>query len=363
MPAHDPFAFKPFANDMGGSSSTGQSCDPFGDEIGSWNNAQPQPQAPQKVVGVDPFASSTFQIQPQIQAPAAPSWVEPHATFCSNAPVESIFSYMKQALTKHCDIQADERTCQIRCIVYTPSRCLFHVNLYTSNGETLVEFQRRSGCVLTFNGLFNDMLNTVSGIISRMYASQQAFDPSQLTQNFSLNPAGLADFEDTTMDFGMPQQEFNNLLGSALDMMLNPYFEAQREGAQSLSFLLKEQGGKLNDQHVPLILAALPKLLEAMHQELIHSGAVCANQLLALVRERIPNSVSAFIPCLMRAMVAPNCLENRDTKRHASAALLTLSNRADLASQLVQYRSQLERCRNMDDETVRVNISQILSAI
>lgn len=319
------------------------------DEVGFWNTHTQNRSS-------DPFAGA-----PVLKK--SPVWVEPSTTIVSNKNPSDVYKALTEALDAY-DIEANETNSKIRGLVYTPSRCSFAVNMFEGDDSTLVEFQRRSGCALSFNSMFNDALSALAPIITRLYSSQVPFeiDPCRDRAPKPLLCSMLDVFPPCT------DEEFDETLQGFCAMLEDPFFESQQEVGCSLMDWLQCDSNveRLQMDHL-LKLGNLvnSSLLASGHHELLHSGSVSMDLLLqiALQRNEITNGLVGLVPAMVSIIRSPDVLENRDTKRHVTSGLKTLASNSTIASQLVQCKGDLQLYQRSSDARIRDNVVSILDLL
>lgn len=361
--ASDPFAFSNHSQSM--SSGFGGSCsssyNPNGsngskgdklEEVGFWDSNGDTSIGAQR----DPFPFTN-----NCSLPACPMMIQRHSTFLSHEQPRVIFQRLKEALSHldYLDFDAKQDKFSIKGITYQPTRCIFKVNMFENkDGARVVEFQRRSGCTMSFNNVYNQVLRSLAPIVTRLYASQTNF--SLQSVRCSLPPMDDINFSE---NFSASQQELDVALEAFVEMLENKFFECQREGVSSLALFLSSSGARLNSEMRLRLLKLLQKLLLSLSSELARGAALSINLLLA--SSDLPNAFGEVLPSLIQSLQTPDSLENRDTKRHASAALLVFAKDSKFNKQFSSkdFRKDLLLFSSSGDKTLSKNSSAILSIL
>lgn len=351
--ASDPFAFanssQSVSSGFGSGSGFGSKADKL-EEVGFWDTS----------ISTGNQTAAGFPFVPNCSLPTCPMMVQQHSTFVSQEQPRAIFQRLKEALG-HLDFDANEDKFSIKAITFRPARCVFKVSMYENkDGARVVEFQRRSGCSMAFNVVYNDVLRALAPVVNRLYASQTPFDPSRV--RCSLPPMDI-NFSD---DFSTSQQELEMALEAFCEMMEAKFFEVQREGVNGLSIWLRKEASRLNLQQQLRLVKLLQTLLVSLQQELARSAAVSISLLLEQAKGGVLNGFGDLLPNLIQVVQTPDSLENRDTKRHSSAALKSLSLFSQFKAQFhsfPDFKKDLELFSRSSDKILSTNSYEILAAV
>jgi len=164
---------------------------------------------------LNPFRADVARPRPIQEIPL---YVEKATSFMCNLSPEDIFDKVTTALDSHnVDYEYQPLKNKIKGICYPNNmQCTFHVHVYQSKtGEKLVEFQRRSGCVIAFSQFYSRL---VADSLSSVLSSGKAPKEAQATVS--------SDASDVKLDELTVQSLFEMIQSCNIDV--------QRQGLQTL---------------------------------------------------------------------------------------------------------------------------------
>jgi len=172
---------------------------------------------------------SSLQLNPALRAEvvarprpiqAAPVYIDKATSFLCRLAPEDIFDKITLALDSHnVDYEYQPLKNKIKGICYPNNiQCSFHVHVFqSSSGEKLVEFQRRSGCVVAFSQFFSRL---VADSLSSLLTNKSAPSPPVATSAPKLDSADVK-LDDITVQ-------------SLFEMIQSCNVDVQRQGLHTL---------------------------------------------------------------------------------------------------------------------------------
>lgn len=275
------------------------------------------PEASFRTMYIEQTTGQTQQLQPE------PIYYEKYSSFTSSSSPQVLLQDLSQVLTARSNV--DHEPCmeknKIKGVAYENNgRCTFKIRLYQSGavGKILCEFQRRSGCVVSFNKFYRRTLVDIPSHVStnvrggdwisnidRVEAQADAEPSVQLDDATAVNLISMAGCDNV---------------------------DVQREGAQALASVAKSPCNQVKlaemYQKAPeesRLVQLLQKLLSSVDTELCRSGSVL---LCCLSSQDSMKSVLAqnLLEKMVAVLNAPQSFETSDSKRQVAQALATLSS-------------------------------------
>lgn len=201
--------------------------------------------------------------------PSAPYPVDPYHFHCFRAQTSSaLVMEITQALNQ-CDVEYSFQPwkCKFKCVKYVHySLVEFIVRVYTTqHGVLLVEFQRRSGSALIWDGLYSVLYHKLAQWVDpQASACPQSGGQKKVlvvtADSSASTPSSSQLSPQVWRTFGAnPNRESSGL--EAMEIMVtSKYIDAQREGCAGLAMLTEdEQGARLavkQELLEPLVTAA-----------------------------------------------------------------------------------------------------------
>jgi len=165
-------------------------------------------------------------MRPEMARPIqdAPAYVEKATSFLCSCHTDDIFGKITGALDSHnVDYEYQPLKNKIKGLCYPNNiQCTFHVHVFMSkSGDKLVEFQRRSGCVVAFSQFFSRLVaDSLSSLLPK--GNNKPTQPNQQTNSIpQLDTTTELKLDDVTVQ-------------SLFEMIQSPNVDVQRQGLQTL---------------------------------------------------------------------------------------------------------------------------------
>jgi hypothetical protein len=269
---------------------------------------------------IEQTTGGTQQLQPE------PIYYEKYSSFTSSSSPQALLQDIAQVLTARSNV--DHEPCmeknKIKGVAYENNgRCTFKIRLYQSNtaDRILCEFQRRSGCVVSFNKFYRRTLSDIPSHVSTKVGNGDWISNIDRVE-------AQADAEGAEPSVQLDDATAVNLISMAgCDNV-----DVQREGAQALANVAKFPLNQVKlaemYQKAPeesRLMQLLQKLLSSMDTELCRSGSVL---LCCLSTQESMKAVLAsnLLDKMVAVLDAPQSFETSDSKRQVAQALATLSS-------------------------------------
>lgn len=255
-------------------------------------------------------------VQPRTLDPT-PVYFEKYSSFTSTSlPQELLQDICKSFSAKtNVDFEPCLAKNKIKGVAYECSgRCSFKVRLYrgTVPGTALCEFQRRSGCVVSFNKFYRRCLADIAVHVRNNNEKQGSWLANLNRLEIQANEEPAVQLDTATA---------SNLIAMAgCDCV-----DVQREGAQALVGVCQHAINQaklceMQDQVLPL----LQKLLTSADVELCRSGCVLLSSIAG--QEVLGQALAQQLCQAMCAVLdGPSSFERLDSKRQVVSALSLLS--------------------------------------
>lgn len=253
------------------------------------------------------LAALDFQSR-DIEIPACPIYFETWSSFATdNADILSQITHYFTLFNVNFDFVADKSkikgSFQENC-----NSCTFRVRLFQApDGHGyLVEFQRRAGCVVTFNNLYRRTLQSAARHVSHMFGDVPMPSPSPLDDE---------PLEPLPVKLDEPSVRALYLIASS------DYVDVQREGLRTLAYL------SANDHNQSIIAR---HLLEVNAQ---NNAASATTPTAASKAEATSSSAAGELPqpiCDLVATLLQRVSDNAESARHAVALLANICHSSEL---------------------------------
>jgi len=295
-----------------------------------------------------------------------PAWIDPHVSFISREnPVilfAQICAFLKQSAV---DIQAFHRKLKISVVSYglaSPLPTTVRIRLYRQqHGQTVVEFQKRSGCSAVCMRLFRATVAGIGTSVSRLYSQPPRDPPHQPPHQAPIQQAALP-FPSTLLPLASSLLPSAELVGNLFDGSNSVFLDQQKEAISELVSLSSTHGACLI-QSKQDIVGWLVRLLLSEDDDIVRCGAlILSNTIQAIAACRSgPSSVATeLLDPMFEVLGCPWSLVRADTKRHLSAALAELAKAG--ATFPPQYLQRMEKYDSVEDEVLRKNIAMARSS-
>jgi hypothetical protein len=300
-----------------------------------------------------------------------PLYVEKATSFMCTLPPEDIFEKVTSALDSHnVDYEYLPLKNKIKGICYPNNmQCTFHVHVFQSKtGEKLVEFQRRSGCVIAFAQFFSRLVaDSLSSVLSSGKAPKQAQET-------------VTDSSDVKLDELTVQSLFEMIQSCNIDV--------QRQGLQTLfnvaiddankKVLMQSPIQKISSNSSPssrasvvTVFDVLKQLLSSKDEQVVHYAAMIlqsfsSSECSGMCRQLISHPLLDSMFDILNSTWAQS-LSLRAAKRTLAQTISTLSKMH--AKELMgfpnssKYVQTLERYSCCSDLSMRKFCSQSLDEL
>jgi len=276
------------------------------------------------------FRTQTMYIE-QVQARALepePIYFEKYSSFSSNSSAQTLLGEISAVFTARSNVDHEPSfdKNKIKGVAYENNgRCTFKVRLYQGSvpGTLLCEFQRRSGCVVSFNKFYRRTIADITSHVNKVAGEK--------TGNWLKN-IEQADLAMNAMNAESVQLDDATAM-NLISMAGCDNVDVQREGAQALANVAKSPLNQVKLAETQMrVVELLQKLLGSVDTELCRSGSVLLCCMSA--QESLRSSIA--LSCLEKMVAildAPPSFESTDSKRQVAQALAILS--ASVAAEIV----------------------------
>lgn len=299
--------------------------------------------------------SASLQTHQLPELDPAPVYFEKYSSFYSRSRPEVLLSDLHRVFSEMEGVDHD--LCPAKCKIKgfangVTGRCAFKVQLFWSvEAMVLCEFQRRSGCVVSFNKFWKrslTSLTTHAPILPDLGISHLS-DVSDLV---SLPPAIAATtkpiLERATIDRLVAMAGCGNV-------------DVQREGSAALATISQVHSHSFIEV-LPQLLPLLRKLMLANDDELCRNACVfLAN--LCFSEICCTEVVSSLLSCMLNLLKEPGHLGRRDSKRHIARALFECSKTPCGVCALRPHVSLLQGYRDTQDSALQGSIRGTLERL
>jgi len=229
-------------------------------------------------------------------------------------------------------------------------RCAFKVQLFWHQGMiVLCEFQRRSGCVVSFNKFWKKSLGSL-----KIHApSLPETSIHYLSDNIDCAslPAAFAESAKTVLE--------RDTVDRLVAMAGCDNVDVQREGSAALAAISQSNSQQLSAS-LPQLVPLLQKLMLANDEELCRNACVFLANL--CVSEACRAEVmKSLLMNMLNLLTEPGHMGRRDSKRHVARALFECSKTPCGVSALNPHVSILQSYRNAQDSALQGSIRGTLA--
>lgn len=271
-----------------------------------------------------------------------PIYFEKYSSFTSTSNPQDLLKDIATSFdaATNVDHECSLEKNKIKGVVYgTPGRCTFKVRLFSAQrpDEVLCEFQRRSGCVVSFNKFYRRTLVNIPkhvNVQQKGQAPQSTWlaNSDRLEQLASEEPAVQLDTDTAANLIAMAGCE---------------NVDVQREGAQALASIARHVCNQEKLAEAELqerVVLLVEKLISSDDVELCRSGCVLLCSLTQTQNMQLQLRLGNLTKSMARVMDGPSSFERIDSKRQVARAVLALSKNCTTSLQplvaLIEKHSQ-----------------------
>jgi len=288
------------------------------------------------------------------QLDPVPVYYEKYSSFYTPSRPEALLRDMNQLFNDMEGVDHDLKPskCKIKGFANgVTGRCAFKVQLFWHQGETILcEFQRRSGCVVSFNKFWKKSL----GSLSKNHApTLPETSISYLSDNIDCAslPAAFAESAKTILE--------RDTVERLVAMAGCDNVDVQREGSAALAAISQSNSQQLSDS-LPQIVPLLRKLMLANDEELCRNACVFLANLCVSEACRV-EVVKSLLMNMLSLLTEPGHMGRRDSKRHVARALFECSKTPCGVSALSPHVSILQGYRDTQDSALQGSIRGTLA--
>jgi len=212
----------------------------------------------------------------------------------------------------------------------------------------LCEFQRRSGCVVSFNKFWKKALGALS---SHTPTLCEASISHMAETNELVLPSALAGTVPTELE--------RDIVDRLVGMASSENVDVQREGSAALASISQTSSQPLIEG-LPKLLDVVDKLMMANDEELCRNACVFLANLCGLDACR-PQVVKKLTENMLSLLTEPGHMGRRDSKRHVARALFECSKASCGARALSPHVNVLQGYRNAQDAALQESIRGTLA--
>jgi hypothetical protein len=229
-------------------------------------------------------------------------------------------------------------------------RCAFKVQLFWHQGTIILcEFQRRSGCVVSFNKFWKKSLGSLKSHAPTLPETSISY----LSDNIDCAslPAAFAETAKTILE--------RDTVDRLVAMAGCDNVDVQREGSAALAAISQSNSQQLSDS-LPQIVPLLRKLMLANDEELCRNACVFLANLCVSESCRV-EVVKSLLMNMLSLLTEPGHMGRRDSKRHVARALFECSKTPCGVSALSPHVSILQGYRDTQDSALQGSIRGTLA--
>jgi hypothetical protein len=229
-------------------------------------------------------------------------------------------------------------------------RCAFKVQLFWHQGKIILcEFQRRSGCVVSFNKFWKKSL----GSLKNHSPTLPETSISYLLDNIDCGslPAAFAESSKTVLE--------RDTVDRLVAMAGCDNVDVQREGSAALAAISQSNSQQLSGS-LPQLVPLLRKLMLANDEELCRNACVFLANLCVSEACRA-EVVKSLLKNMLNLLTEPGHMGRRDSKRHVARALFECSKTPCGVSALSPHVSILQGYRDTQDTALQGSIRGTLA--
>jgi len=229
-------------------------------------------------------------------------------------------------------------------------RCAFKVQLFWHQGTlVLCEFQRRSGCVVSFNKFWKKSLGSLKSHSPALPETSISYLLDSIDCG-SLPPA-FAETSKTVLE--------RDTVDRLVAMAGCDNVDVQREGSAALAAISQSNSQQLSGS-LPQLVPLLRKLMLANDEELCRNACVFLANLCVSEACRV-EVVKSLLMNMLNLLTEPGHMGRRDSKRHVARALFECSKTPCGVSALSPHVSILQGYRDTQDSALQGSIRGTLA--
>jgi len=297
-------------------------------------------------VGLEPYLE-IHQLDP------VPVYYEKYSSFYTPSRPDTLLRDIHRIFTEMEGVDHDLKPskCKIKGFANgVTGRCSFKVQLFWHQGTiVLCEFQRRSGCVVSFNKFWKKSLGSL-----KTHAPTLAENSiSYLSDNIDCAslPAAFAESTKTVLE--------RDTVDRLVAMAGCDNVDVQREGSAALAAISQSNSQQLSGS-LPQLVPLLRKLMLANDEELCRNACVFLANLCVSEVCRV-EVVKSLLMSMLNLLTEPGHMGRRDSKRHVARALFECSKTACGVSALSPHVSILQGYRDTQDSALQGSIRGTLA--
>jgi len=297
-------------------------------------------------VGLEPYLE-IHQLDP------VPVYYEKYSSFYTPSRPETLLRDIHRIFNEMEGVDHDLKPskCKIKGFANgVTGRCSFKVQLFWHQGTiVLCEFQRRSGCVVSFNKFWKKSLGSLKTHAPALPESSI----SHLSDNINCAslPAAFAESAKTVLE--------RDTVDRLVAMAGCDNVDVQREGSAALAAISQSNSQQLSDS-LPQLVPLLRKLMLANDEELCRNACVFLANLCVSEACRV-EVVKGLLMNMLNLLTEPGHMGRRDSKRHVARALFECSKTACGVSALSPHVSILQGYRDTQDSALQGSIRGTLA--
>lgn len=297
-------------------------------------------------LGVEPYLE-IHQLDP------VPVYFEKYSSFFTPSSPEPLLRDLHRVLNQMEGVDYDLKPSKCKIKGYAngvTGRCSFKVQLFWSQGNTILcEFQRRSGCVVSFNKFWKKALGCLKAHAPSLPENNVSYF-SDAIDCVSL-PAAIAESTRTVLE----RETVDRLVAMAgCDNV-----DVQREGSAALAAISQSNSQELKD-YLPQLVPLVRKLMLANDEELCRNACVFLANLCVCEACRA-DVVKSLLDNMLSLLVEPGHMGRRDSKRHVARALFECSKTPCGVAALTPHVSILQGYRDTQDVALQGSIRGTLA--
>mmetsp|Transcript_9697 Transcript_9697/g.10973 ORF Transcript_9697/g.10973 Transcript_9697/m.10973 type:complete len:452 (-) Transcript_9697:231-1586(-) len=324
-----------------------------------------------------PHQKAKGLVEPDLVAPVpyyklqdAPIYVEQFTSFLSRVSAGEILHRAQSLfLELRVDTECSQRKHSIKGLVYVQGAAvLFKLKVFKHcSGIRLVEFQRRSGCVVAFNGFYQDVVARLHDLVACELAVWQEGEEIPIRREVE-GPDCIQGVPMSLDGLGAVELD-QSCIQSLVGMAGSTHMDVQCEGLRALAGV---SSSDFNQQALTAEETA-NTIIQCLRDGLVQEGEIgqWASLLLSHVTSgqfNLRSQSLELLESMAKILAAPSCLSNRATKRQVASAVAALAqtHSADLLasahySTLLEALSKASSCH--DDAQLQATAEQTLRCV
>jgi len=287
------------------------------------------------------------------QLDPVPVYYEKYSSFYTPSRPETLLRDMHRIFNDMEGVDHDLKPskCKIKGFANgVTGRCAFKVQLFWHQGTmVLCEFQRRSGCVVSFNKFWKKSLGSLKNHAPTLPETSISY----LSDNIDCAslPAAFAESAKTVLE--------RDTVDRLVAMAGCDNVDVQREGSAALAAISQSNSQQLSAS-LPQLVPLLRKLMLANDEELCRNACVFLANLCISEACRV-EVVKSLLMNMLNLLTEPGHMGRRDSKRHVARALFECSKTPCGVSALSPHVSILQGYRDTQDSALQGSIRGTLA--